>query len=190
MSLLGHADDAAAMQRLASALVDRYHIERELGAGGMATVYLAHDIRHDRPVAIKVLHPEVAESLGRERFLREIRLAAKLTHPHILPLHDSGEGDSRPYFVMPVIEGQTLRERLQQEGQLSVESAVRLASEVADALDYAHRRDVVHRDIKPENILLHEGHAIVADVGVGKALTAVPGSVDSAVESIKLPRAA
>ncbi len=190
MSLLGHADDAAAMQRLAFALVDRYRIERELGAGGMATVYLAHDIRHDRPVAIKVLHPEVAESLGRERFLREIRLAAKLTHPHILPLHDSGEGDSRPYFVMPVIEGQTLRERLQQEGQLSVESAVRLASEVADALDYAHRRDVVYRDIKPENILLHEGHAIVADFGVGKALTAVPGSVDPVVETIELPRAA
>jgi len=111
MSLLGHADDAAAMQRLAFALVDRYRIERALGAGGMATVYLAHDIRHDRPVAIKVLHPEVAESLGRERFLREIRLAAKLTHPHILPLHDSGEGAGFLYFVMPVMEGQTLRDR-------------------------------------------------------------------------------
>jgi len=167
---------------LTGMLADRYCIERELGRGGMATVYLAHDVRHDRRVAIKVLHEQLAESLGRERFLREIRLAAKLTHPHILPLHDSGEvpgghpGRSQEaallYFVMPVMEGQTLRDRLRQDGQLPVDSAVRIASEVADALDYAHRHDVVHRDIKPENILLHEGHAIVADFGVGKAVAA------------------
>ena len=158
--------------RLASALADRYRIERELGAGGMATVYLARDLRHDRDVALKVLHAELAETLGRQRFLREIRMAAGLTHPHILPLYDSGEAGGFLYFVMPVMKGQTLRDRLQQEHQLPVESAVRIVTEVADALDYAHRQDVVHRDIKPENILLHEGHAVVADFGIGKALVA------------------
>ena len=162
----------AAAIRLSAALADRYRIERELGTGGMATVYLARDQRHDRDVALKVLHPELAESLGRQRFLREIRLAAGLNHPHILPLYDSGEAGGFLYFVMPVMLGQTLRERLQEEGRLSVDSAVRLTTEVADALDYAHRQDVVHRDIKPENILLHEGHAVVADFGIGKALAA------------------
>ena len=157
---------------LAIGLADRYRIERELGSGAMATVYLAHDVRHDRRVAMKVLREELAESLGRERFLREIRLAARLTHPHILPLYDSGEANGFLYFVMPLMEGQTLRDRLRQEGQLSVDAAMRIASEVADALDYAHRNDVVHRDIKPENILLHEQHAMVADFGVGKALVA------------------
>src|SRR5262245_42508772 len=155
-----------------AALADRYRIDRELGAGGMATVYLARDLRHDRDVALKVLRAELAESLGRQRFLREIRLAAGLNHPHILPLYDSGEADGFLYYVMPVMEGQTLRDRLAEEGQLSVESAVRIASEVADALDYAHRHGVVHRDIKPENILLHEGHAVVADFGIGKAIAA------------------
>jgi len=159
-------------ERLTAALADRYRIERELGQGGMATVYLARDLRHDRDVALKVLHAELAETLGRQRFLREIRLAAGLTHPHILPLYDSGEAGGFLYFVMPVMKGQTLRDRLQQESQLSVESAVRIVSEVADALDYAHRQDVVHRDIKPENILLHEGHAVVADFGIGKAVVA------------------
>ena len=167
---------------LASALADRYRIERELGQGGMATVYLAHDLRHDRQVAVKVLHEELAESLGRERFLREIHLAARLTHPHVLPLHDSGERDGFLYFVMPVMEGHTLRDRLRHEGQLSVETAVRIASEVADALDYAHRHDVVHRDIKPENILLHEGHAVVADFGVGKALAAASDEAASVTQ--------
>jgi serine/threonine-protein kinase len=157
---------------LQRALGNAYSIERELGQGGMATVYLAHDRRHGRDVAIKVLRDEVAESLGRDRFLREIRLAARLTHPHILPVHDSGECDGFLYFVMPAMEGQSLRDRLLQEGPLSVEAAVRIATEVADALDYAHRHDVVHRDIKPENILLHDGHAVVADFGVGKALAA------------------
>ena len=160
------------LDRLTASLAGHYRIERELGAGGMATVYLARDLRHDREVALKVLRPDLAESLGRQRFLREIRLAASLNHPHILPLYDSGEADGFLYFVMPVMQGQTLRDRLRQEGQLSVETAVKIATEVADALDYAHRHDVVHRDIKPENILLHEGHAVVADFGIGKAVAA------------------
>jgi serine/threonine-protein kinase len=135
--------------RLATALADRYRIERELGAGGMATVYLAADLKHDREVAIKVLKPELAESLGRQRFVREILMAARLTHPHILPVHDSGECDGFLYFLMPVMQGQTLRDRLRVERTLPVDDALRIASEVADALDYAHRHDVVHRDIKP-----------------------------------------
>lgn len=136
--------------KLTAGMAEPYRIERELGVGGMATVYLAHDLRHDRRVAIKVLRGELAESLGRERFVREIRLAAKLTHPHILPLYDSGEANGCLYFVMPVMEGQTRRDRLRQEGQLSVDAAMRIASEVADALDCAHRNDVVHRDILDE----------------------------------------
>ena len=138
----------------------------------MATVYLAHDRKHGREVAIKVLRPELAESLGRERFLREIQLAARLNHPHILPLYDSGEADGVLYFVTPVMQGQTLRERLDAVARLPIDEAVRIATEVADALDYAHRHDIVHRDIKPENILLHEGHAVVADFGIGKAILA------------------
>ncbi len=157
---------------LAGALADRYRLDRQLGQGGMATVYLAHDHKHGREVAIKVLRPELAESLGRDRFLREIQLAARLSHPHILPLYDSGEADGVLYFVMPVMKGQTLRERLEAKAPLSIEEAVRITTEVADALDYAHRHDIVHRDIKPENILLHEGHAVVADFGIGKALLA------------------
>ncbi len=138
----------------------------------MATVYLARDLRHERNVALKVLHFEVAGVAGRERFTREIRLAASLTHPHILPLYDSGEANGALFFVMPVMEGQTLRDLLQQEGRLAVTAATRISAEVADALDYAHRHGVVHRDIKPENILLHEGHAFVADFGIGKAIAA------------------
>jgi TolB-like protein/Flp pilus assembly protein TadD len=141
---------SAIPDRLAIALGDRYRVERELGAGGMATVYLAHDLKHDRDVAVKVLRAELAESLGRQRFVREIRLAARLNHPHILPLYDSGECDGFLYFVMPVMQGQTLRDRLQQQSTLPVDDVVRIATEVADALDYAHRHDVVHRDIKPE----------------------------------------
>ena len=157
---------------LTAALAGRYDIVREVGHGGMATVYLARDLKHERDVALKVVRADVAESLARQRFLREIRLAARLNHPHILPLHDSGEAGEFLFFTMPVMQGQTLRDRLTQEGHLSVESAVRIASEIADALDYAHRNDVVHRDIKPENILLHEGHAVVADFGIGKAVMA------------------
>jgi serine/threonine protein kinase len=158
--------------RLSAALAGKYRIDGHLGSGGMATVYLAHDLRHDREVAIKVLRDGLAQSLGRERFLREIRLAARLNHPHILPLYDSGEAGGCLYFVMPVMRGQTLRDRLAKDGRLPIGEALRLAAEVADALDYAHRHDTVHRDIKPENILLHEGHAIVADFGIGKALAA------------------
>ena len=136
----------------------------------MATVYLARDLRHDRDVAIKVLREEVAESLARERFIRETQLAARLNHPHVLPLYDSGEADGTLYFVMPLMQGQTLRDRLDADGQLPIDVVFKLTTEVADALDYAHRHGVVHRDIKPENILLHEGHAIIADFGIGKAI--------------------
>jgi len=156
--------------RLSTALADRYLIERELGAGGMATVYLAHDIRHDREVALKVLRPELASILGAERFLAEIKTTAHLQHPHILPLHDSGEADGLVFYVMPYVEGESLRDRLNREGQLPVEEAVRIATEVAGALDYAHRHGVVHRDIKPENILLEEGQALVADFGIALAV--------------------
>jgi Tol biopolymer transport system component len=164
-----------AITRLTTALADRYTIERELGAGGMATVYLAHDVRHDRPVALKVLRPELAAILGGERFLTEIRLTANLQHPHILGLHDSGEADGLVYYVMPYVEGESLRERLQREHQLPVEDAVRIATEVAGALDYAHRHGVIHRDIKPENILLHDGSALVADFGIALAVSRSDG---------------
>ena len=143
----------------------------------MATVYLAHDLRHDRPVALKVLHPELAAALGPERFLREIRLAARLQHPHILAVHDSGEMPATGllWYAMPYVEGESLRDRLRRERQLPVEDAVRIAREVADALDYAHRQGVVHRDIKPENILLSGGHALVADFGIARALGGATG---------------
>ncbi len=170
------------LARLTSTLADQYRIECSLGAGGMATVYRAYDLKHDRDVALKVLRPELAEALGRERFLREIRLAARLNHPHILPLHDSGEADGLLYFVMPLALGQTLRARLDHEKPLPVDEAVRIAIQVADALDYAHRQDVVHRDVKPENILLHEGHAVVADFGIGKALAAASAATEMATQ--------
>ena len=170
------------IETLTSALADRYRIERALGSGGMATVFLAHDLRHDRRVAVKVLRPELTSDLGSDRFLREIKLAAGLTHPHILPLFDSGEAGGFLYYVMPVVEGDSLRDRLKKERQLPVEDAVQIIREVADALDYAHRRDVVHRDIKPENILLHDGHALVADFGIGKALSA--GTQDATMTQV------
>ena len=161
------------LDQLAAALADRYCIGAELGAGGMATVYRANDLRHEREVALKVLRSDLGDALGRDRFLREIRLAASLTHPHILPLYDSGDANGTLWFTMPLLTGQTLRDRLVQAERLSIDDVVRITGEVADALDYAHRHDVVHRDIKPENILLHEGHAVVADFGIGKALVAV-----------------
>src|SRR5438552_4315599 len=139
-------------ERLRLALRDRYRIERELGRGGMATVFLAHDLKHDRPVALKVLHSEVAAALGPERFQREIMLAARLQHPHILSVHDSGEAAGQLWFTMPFVEGESLRDRLAREKQLPVEEAVRITREVALALEYAHRHRVVHRDIKPENL--------------------------------------
>ena len=163
------------LDRLKAAFADRYPIERELGRGGMATVYLAQDVKHRRRVAIKVLEPELAALLGAERFLREIEIAARLSHPHILPLYDSGEVDGLLFYVMPHIAGESLRDRLLRERQLPVGEAVRLAQQVASALDYAHRHEIVHRDIKPENILLQEGHALVADFGIALAVSAAGG---------------
>jgi hypothetical protein len=163
------------LDRLAAALSDRYRIERELGAGGMATVYLAHDLRHDRDVAIKVLHADLGAALGPERFLSEIRTTARLQHPHILPLLDSGEADGLLYYVMPLVTGETLRARLERERQLPVDDAVRVAREVADALHHAHGHGVIHRDIKPENILLQDGHALVADFGIALAVQQAGG---------------
>src|SRR5213082_1226634 len=157
---------------LKAALADRYAIDRELGHGGTATVYLAQDLKHSRSVAVKVLRPELAAALGAERFLREIEIAARLTHPHILSLHDSGEANGFLYYVMPYLEGESLRDRLNREPQLPVEEAVRIAREVASALSYAHSHDVVHRDIKPENILLSGGEAVVADFGIARAIVA------------------
>jgi TolB-like protein len=158
------------LERLKTTLGDRYRIERELGRGGMATVFLAEDIKHGRQVAIKVLHPELSVSIGGDRFEREIRLAAKLQHPHILGLYDSGVADSLLYYVMPFVEGESLRDRIDREGQLPVEDAVQIVLEVADALGHAHAQNIVHRDIKPENILLSNGHALVADFGIARAV--------------------
>ncbi len=170
----------APAERIAAGLADRYTIERELGAGGMATVYLASDVRHGRRVAIKVLHPALSSVLGPDRFLAEIKLTAALQHPHILPLFDSGRievagTDDLLYYVMPFVEGETLRSRLERERQLPVSDAVRIATEVADALEHAHRNGIVHRDIKPENILLRDGHALVADFGIALAVQQAGG---------------
>jgi serine/threonine-protein kinase len=160
---------------LAEALSDRYVLEHELGRGGMATVYLARDLKHERAVALKVLRPELATTLGPERFLREIRTAARLQHPHILPVHDSGVAGGQLWYTMPYVEGESLRELLRREPQLPIEQVVRIGREVAEALDYAHRHGVVHRDIKPENILLSDGQPLVADFGVAKAVDAAGG---------------
>jgi serine/threonine-protein kinase len=161
---------------LTAALADRYRVDRELGAGGMATVYLAHDVRHDRQVAIKVLRPELAAVIGAERFLAEIRTTANLQHPHILALFDSGTVDGTVFYVMPFVDGESLRDRLSREKQLPIDDALRIAAEVADALEYAHGHGVIHRDIKPENILLHGGHALVADFGIALAASHTGGS--------------
>jgi eukaryotic-like serine/threonine-protein kinase len=165
--------DRADVVRLA--LVGRYDLDREIGRGGMAVVYLARDLRHDRAVAIKVLRDEVAAALGAERFLREIQIAAKLQHPHILPVYDSGAAGEALYYVMPYVEGESLRQRLDREGQLAVEDALVIARQVASALAYAHDHDILHRDIKPENILLAHGQAVVADFGIARAIRAAGG---------------
>jgi eukaryotic-like serine/threonine-protein kinase len=170
-SRIRSSDLSNVLPRLAEALSDRYRLERELGAGGMATVYLAQDIRHNRRVALKVLRPELAAVIGAERFLSEITTTANLQHPHILPLFDSGEADGFLFYVMPYVEGETLRDRISREKQLPVDESVRITTEVAAALDYAHRHGVVHRDIKPENILLHDGSALVADFGIALAVS-------------------
>ncbi|UCG88187.1 MAG: protein kinase, partial [Gemmatimonadota bacterium] len=163
------------LEHLKVALAERYRIESELGSGGMATVYLARDLKHDRQVALKVMRPELSAILGGERFLREIRIAAKLNHPHILALHDSGEAEGFLYYVMPHVEGESLRTKIEREKQLSIDEAVVLTRQVAAALDYAHQQGVIHRDIKPENILLHRGEAVVADFGIALAVTAAGG---------------
>ena len=156
--------------RLIAALEGRYRIESELGEGGMATVYLAKDIKHERKVALKVLKPELAAVVGAERFLAEIKTTANLQHPHILPLHDSGEADGYLFYVMPYVEGESLREKLDREHQLPVDEAVTIASEVADALQAAQEQGVIHRDVKPANILLSRGRPLVADFGIALAV--------------------
>ena len=163
------------LARLQAALGGRYTIAQELGRGGMAAVYLAQDLKHGRSIALKVLRPELATALGPERFVREIEIAARLTHPNILPLHDSGEAGGLLYYVMPYVEGESLRSRLAREGPLPLDQALEIAREVADALGYAHAHGVVHRDIKPENILLQSGHAVVADFGIARAIWEVAG---------------
>ena len=162
----------ALLEQLTAALGDRYRIERELGHGGMAVVFLAEDLKHHRRVAIKLLKPELSAVLGSERFLREIAIAATLQHPHILPLYDSGQADGLLYYVMPYAEGESLRQRLAREQQLSLDAALRITREVGSALQYAHEHGVVHRDIKPENIMLSGGQAVVADFGIARALSA------------------
>jgi serine/threonine protein kinase/Flp pilus assembly protein TadD len=163
---------AELLDRLREAVADRYAVEREVGRGGMSTVYLAQDRRHHRPVAVKVLHPQLAVSLGPDRFLREIQIAARLQHPHIVPLYDSGQAGDLLYYVMPYVEGESLRQHLEHEKSLGINEAVRIARSIAGALDYAHRQQVVHRDIKPENVMLHEGEPLVTDFGIAKAVTA------------------
>jgi serine/threonine-protein kinase len=167
---------------LQAALSGRYVVERELGRGGMATVFLARDLRHARAVAVKVMLRDLVAPSFAERFLYEIRFAARLTHPHVLGVHDSGEADGLLYYVMPYLEGETLRARLTREGALPLTDTVRLLRELADALAYAHAQGVVHRDLKPENVLLSGGHAVVADFGIAKALAAAthPGASDAA----------
>ncbi len=176
------------VSRLTAALADRYTIERELGQGGMATVYLAQDLKHHRKVAIKVLRPELAAVIGAERFLSEIKTTANLQHPHILPLHDSGEADSFLFYVMPLVEGESLRDRLHREKQLPISDAVRIATEVAAALDYAHRHGIIHRDIKPENILLHDGRALVSDFGIALAATSAGNRMTETGMSLGTPQ--
>jgi serine/threonine-protein kinase len=163
-------------EQLKVALADRYVIERELGQGGMATVYLANDVKHERKVALKVLRPELAAVIGAERFLAEIKVTANLQHPHILPLHDSGEADTFLYYVMPFVEGETLRDKMDREKQLGIENAIEVTRSIAGALDYAHRQDVIHRDIKPENILIHDGQPMVADFGIALAVSEAGGT--------------
>jgi serine/threonine protein kinase len=168
--------DDDAIGRLKAALSDRYAIEREIGSGGMATVYLAHDPKHGRKVAVKVFHPELAAALGTDRFFREITITANLSHPHILPLLESGEADGFLYYVMPVVEGDSLRDRMNREKQLAVDDAVKITEHVASALSYAHTQNVVHRDIKPENILLQAGEVVVADFGIALAVDSAGGT--------------
>src|SRR6266545_6897121 len=161
---------------LVPALAERYRIEREIGSGGMATVYLARDLKHDRDVALKVLRPELAAVLGVERFLNEIKISARLDHPHILTLIDSGAADGFLYYVMPLVRGESLRGKLKREKQLGLEEALDITKQITSALDYAHRQGIVHRDIKPENILIHEGEAVLTDFGIARAVKEAGGN--------------
>lgn len=163
------------MEELQKALRSRYRLVRELGRGGMATVYLSDDLRHERRVAVKVLHPELSSSLGPDRFLREIKLAARLNHPHIVPLYDSGEASGFLYYVMPLVDGESLRDRLLRDGRISTEESLQIVRGIASALDYAHRQNIVHRDIKPENVMLQDGEALVTDFGIAKAVSVASG---------------
>ena len=156
--------------RVRAALGDRYHVETVIGQGGMATVYLAEDLKHHRKVAVKVMQPELAATVGADRFLREVEIAAQLNHPHILPMYDSGESEGLLFYVMPYVEGESLQARMSREGQMPAEDACSLAREVAEALEYAHERGIIHRDIKPANILVSAGHALVADFGIARAV--------------------
>ena len=174
------------LDRLRRRLADRYEIERELGSGGMAIVCLARDLRHERRVALKVLRPDLTASLGPARFLAEVKVTARLQHPHILPLLDSGEADGLLFYVMPFVEGESLSARLAREGELPVADAVRILRDVADALAYAHAQGVVHRDIKPDNVLLSGRHAIVADFGIAKALSDATGQQGSTLTGLAL----
>jgi serine/threonine protein kinase len=166
-------DDA--VPRLTAALAGHYRIESILGQGGMATVYLAHDLRHNRQVALKVLKPELAAVLGAERFLKEIQVTANLQHPHILPLYDSGSADGLLFYVMPLVQNKSLRDRLDREKLLPVDEAIRITRQIAGALDFAHRQGIIHRDIKPENILLQDGEALITDFGIALAVTQAGG---------------
>ncbi|MFL5619863.1 MAG: protein kinase domain-containing protein [Gemmatimonadaceae bacterium] len=177
----------APIDRLTTQLGDRYRVERELGSGGMATVYLAEDLRHGRKVALKVLKPELSAVIGAARFLAEIKTTANLHHPHILSLHDSGEIDGTVYYVMPFVDGESLRDRLAREKQLPIADAIRISTEVADALQYAHTHGVIHRDIKPDNILLHDGHAVVADFGIALAARSVDSRMTETGMSLGTP---
>src|SRR5215831_16829169 len=165
----------ATVHELTAALTGRYEIEREIGAGGMATVYLARDLRHERQVAIKVLREDLSASLGKDRFLREIKVAAALQHSHVLPLFDSGDANGLLFYVMPFVDGMSLRERLVKEGELPIADAARILRDVADALAEAHKHGIVHRDLKPENVMLRGRHALVTDFGVAKALSEATG---------------
>jgi serine/threonine-protein kinase len=164
-------------EQLIGAVRDRYDIEREIGRGGMATVYLARDRRHNRKVALKVLSAELGAVIGVERFLTEIQVTANLQHPNVLPLYDSGSGNGLLFYVMPFVDGESLRDRLNRERQLPIDDALRIAAAVAGALDYAHRHGIVHRDLKPENILLQDGHPLVADFGIALAVTNAGGNL-------------
>ena len=181
-------EDRGLLERLRGALAGLYTVERELGHGGMATVYLARDLKHDRPVALKVLRPELAAVLGAERFLREIRVTGQLQHPHILTLIDSGEAEGFLYYVMPYVEGESLRQRLEREGQLPLEEALRITRAIASALDFAHGRGVIHRDIKPENIMMHQGEPMVADFGIALAVSSAGRERSLCWTSPKVPK--